>query len=61
MAGDHDIIKLSHTEEMFETVPQGNLSIIPGSKHYPQKEKPVMVNATILDFLSKRFTNINRF
>jgi len=61
MAGDHDIIKLSHTSEMYENVKQGYLSIIPGTRHYPQKEKANLVNATILDFLNKRFTPLTRF
>lgn len=61
MAGDHDIIKLSHTSEMFESVKYGNLSIIPGTKHYPQKERPQLVNMTIQDFLNKRFVALSRF
>lgn len=61
MAGDHDIIKLSHTNEMFENVKQGYLCIIPGARHYPQKEKPQLVNSTIMDFLSKRFLPVSRF
>ena len=61
IAGDHDIIKLSHTNEMFETVKQGYMSIIPGTKHYPQKENPALVNTIILDFLKQKFENIDRF
>ncbi|MBS1611693.1 MAG: alpha/beta hydrolase [Bacteroidetes bacterium] len=61
MAGDHDIIKLSHTSEMYENVKQGNLSIISGTKHYPQKEKPELVNAIILEFLNKKFIKLLRF
>lgn len=61
VTGDHDIIKQSHTSEMFESVQLGNLAVIPGTKHYPQKDKPGVVNAIILDFLSKKFVNIERF
>jgi pimeloyl-ACP methyl ester carboxylesterase len=61
IAGDHDIIKLSHTSEMFESVKQGYLSIIPGAKHYPQKEKALLFNTTCMDFLNKRFVAVNRF
>jgi pimeloyl-ACP methyl ester carboxylesterase len=61
MTGDHDIIKQTHTSEMFENVKQGNLCVIPGTKHYPQKEKSIIVNSIILDFLNKRFVNLSRF
>ncbi len=61
MTGDHDIIKQSHTSEMFESVKRGYLAVIPGTKHYPQKEKASVVNAIILDFLSKRFVKLDRY
>ena len=61
VTGDHDIIKLPHTTEMYEAVQWGNLAVIPGTKHYPQKEKANVVNAIITDFLSKRFVKLGRF
>lgn len=61
ITGDHDIIKQSHTSEMFESVRLGNMAVIPGTRHYPQKEKAGVVNTIILDFLSKKFVNIERF
>ncbi len=61
MTGDHDIIKQSHTSEMFESVQRGYLAVIPGTKHYPQKEKAGVVNSIIIDFLSKKFVNLARF
>lgn len=61
IAGDHDIIKLTHTDEMFENVKYGNLLIVPGTKHYPQKERPQLVNTAIQDFLNKRFVSLSRF
>jgi pimeloyl-ACP methyl ester carboxylesterase len=61
ITGDHDIIKQSHTSEMFESVRLGNMAVIPGTRHYPHKEKPGVVNSIILDFLSKKFVNIERF
>jgi len=61
MTGDHDIIKLSHSAEMFESIPQGYLSVIPGAKHYPQKDKPALFNSTILDFLNKKFVKLAHF
>jgi pimeloyl-ACP methyl ester carboxylesterase len=61
MAGDHDIIKLSHINEMYESAQQGYLAIIPGTRHYPQKEKPQVVNTLISDFLNKKFIHLSRF
>ena len=61
MTGDHDIIKQSHTSEMFESVQRGYLAVIPGTRHYPQKDKPGVVNSIILDFLSKKFVKLDRF
>ncbi len=57
----HDIIKQSHTSEMFESVQRGYLAVIPGTKHYPQKEKAGVVNTIITDFLSKKFVNLDRY
>jgi pimeloyl-ACP methyl ester carboxylesterase len=54
MAGDKDIIKLAHTQYMYESLPTGYMSIIPGTTHYCIKEKPQIVNATIRDFLKWR-------
>ena len=61
MTGDHDIIKMSHTSEMFENVKSGYLAVIPGARHYPQKDKPREVNSIIMDFLSKKFVKLSRF
>ncbi len=61
MAGDHDIIKINHTNDMYENVKQGYLCIIPGAKHYPHKEKANLFNVTVLDFLNKKFVKLERF
>lgn len=61
MTGDHDIIKQTHTSEMFESVQRGYLAVIPGTKHYPQKEKAGVVNSIIMDFLSKKFVKLERY
>ena len=46
---------------MFESVQRGYLAVIPGTKHYPQKEKAGVVNSIIMDFLSKRFVKLERY
>jgi pimeloyl-ACP methyl ester carboxylesterase len=61
MVGDHDLIKISHTEFMYENVPIGFLSVIAGATHYCIKEKPVVVNAVIRDFIQWPATKLKRF
>ena len=61
IAGDHDIIKIDHTNAMFENIPNAYMSIIPGTKHYPQKESSLLVNSIILDFINKKFAKLSRF
>lgn len=61
IAGDHDIIKIDHTNAMFENIPNSYMCIIPATKHYPQKESSLIVNSIILDFLNKKFARLGRF
>jgi hypothetical protein len=39
MAGDDDVAALSHTCSMYEAIPQGQLSIVPGTSHMLLKER----------------------
>ena len=52
MAGDDDVIKLSHTVALYENIPDSELAIVPGTSHTLTLEKPTLVNRLILDFLS---------
>lgn len=52
MAGDDDAIKLSHTAALYESIPDSELAIVPGTSHLLTLEKPALVNQLILDFLS---------
>ena len=61
IAGDHDIIKIDHTNAMFENIPNSYMCIVPGTKHYPQKESALQVNSIILDFINKKFAKLDRF
>ena len=51
MAGDDDVIKHEHTISLYETLPLGQLAIIPGTSHGVVKEKPALMIAIILQFL----------
>jgi pimeloyl-ACP methyl ester carboxylesterase len=52
MVGDDDVVKLSHTVELYEALPRGQLAVVPGASHMLPAEKPDLVNALILEFLA---------
>ena len=52
LVGDDDLIELSHTCAMYEALPAGQLSVIPGASHLVPIEKPTEVSHLICDFLS---------
>ncbi|CAB4539283.1 unannotated protein [freshwater metagenome] len=51
MAGDDDVIAHSHTVELFENIPLGQLAVIPGTSHQFIKEKPAIAQMFIKEFL----------
>ena len=60
MAGDDDVVKHSHSIELYELLPLGQLAIVPGTSHGLVKEKPAMVTSLIRDFLSDQSYPITR-
>jgi len=54
MAGDDDVATLSHTCSMYEAIPQGQLSIVPGSSHMLLKERTKECVRIIDHFLSAK-------
>ena len=51
LVGDDDVISHSHTVELFEALPLGQLAVIPGTSHILPKEKPGLFSAMIVHFL----------
>ena len=51
LAGDDDVVTHQHTIELFESLPLGQLAIIPGTSHGVVKEKPGLTQAMIAQFL----------
>jgi pimeloyl-ACP methyl ester carboxylesterase len=51
MAGDDDVIAHNHTIELFESIPLGQLAIIPGTSHQLIKEKPAIAQLLMREFL----------
>jgi pimeloyl-ACP methyl ester carboxylesterase len=51
MAGDHDLISVEETVEMFRDLPNGQLIIVPASNHATFNKRPELVNLAIREFL----------
>jgi pimeloyl-ACP methyl ester carboxylesterase len=52
MVGDDDAIELSHTCEMYESIPGAQLAVIPGTSHGLPLEKPAEVARLVDEFFS---------
>ena len=51
MAGEHDLIRRAHTDQLAKAIPGSRESIIAGASHAVPMEKPDVVDREILDFL----------
>lgn len=51
LVGDDDAIHLAHTVALYESLPQGQLAVVPGTSHLVPIEKPDLVNQLVVDFL----------
>jgi pimeloyl-ACP methyl ester carboxylesterase len=51
MAGEHDVVKREHTDQLANAIPNSHESIIDGATHSVPTEKPEIVNFQILSFL----------
>lgn len=51
MAGDHDMIPVSHTVEIWTSIPGAQLCIAPDASHFWLEEEPELANRVILGFL----------
>jgi pimeloyl-ACP methyl ester carboxylesterase len=49
---DDDLMTLNHAVEMFDALPNAELAVVPGTSHFLVQEKPDLVNAIVLDFLT---------
>jgi pimeloyl-ACP methyl ester carboxylesterase len=52
MFSDDDLMTLQHAVEMFEALPDAEFAVVPGTSHFLTQEKPHLVNAILLDFLT---------
>ena len=51
IAGDDDVIKIDHTNEIYEAIENSRLAIIPGASHLTDKDQPELLNKIIREFL----------
>jgi pimeloyl-ACP methyl ester carboxylesterase len=49
---DDDLVTLSHAVEMYQALPNAEMAVVPGTSHFLTQEKPHLVNALVLDFLT---------
>jgi pimeloyl-ACP methyl ester carboxylesterase len=52
MFADDDIMTLAHAVDLFEALPNAEFAVVPGTSHFLTQEKPHLVNALVLDFLT---------
>ncbi len=55
VAGDHDLIKVTHTVEIYENLPHAQLAIYPGATHNLMLESPQLFNNAVLRFFSRPY------
>lgn len=53
MFSDDDLVTPTHMVEMYEGLPNAELAVVPGTSHFLTQEKPELVNAIVLDFLTR--------
>jgi pimeloyl-ACP methyl ester carboxylesterase len=54
LVGDDDIATLAHTCSLYESLPAGQLGVIPAASHLVVFEKPELVNALVTEFLTSQ-------
>ncbi|MFL5913529.1 MAG: alpha/beta fold hydrolase [Gaiellaceae bacterium] len=52
MFSDDDLVTLNHAVDMYDALPDAELAVVPGTSHFLTQEKPHLVNAMVLDFLT---------
>ncbi len=52
MFSDDDLMTMAHAVETYDALPDAELAVVPGTSHLLTQEKPALVNAIVLDFLT---------
>ena len=51
ITSDDDIVRLEHTIELYRSIPNAQLAIVPGTSHMLVLEKPAVLTGLVLEFL----------
>jgi pimeloyl-ACP methyl ester carboxylesterase len=60
ISGDHDLIKLEHTVDIFNHLPNANLAVLPNATHGVPYDDPALFNAIVETFLKTEFRKRDR-
>jgi pimeloyl-ACP methyl ester carboxylesterase len=60
LAGDQDLIRIEHTVEIFNAIPNADLAIFANSTHAVPLDSPELFNATVERFLAEPFKKKDR-
>ena len=60
MSSDHDVIQLQHTVEIYESLPNANLAVLPNSTHAVPYDDPKLFDETVERFLQTPFKKKDR-
>jgi pimeloyl-ACP methyl ester carboxylesterase len=52
MYADDDLMTLAHAVALYDALPDAELAVVPGTSHFLTQEKPHLVNALLVDFLT---------
>jgi len=52
LVGDDDMIEPAHTQALYESLPNGQLAVVPGASHVVPYEKPALVAQLVAEFLA---------
>jgi len=55
MSGDRDVIRLEHSIEIFNNIPNSNFFVMPGATHFGAYEKPDLFNLVLMSFFTDPF------
>ena len=53
LAGDHDVIKLDHTQQIYQALPHAQMSVLPNTGHATFEQRAQWVNPLVLEFLAQ--------
>jgi pimeloyl-ACP methyl ester carboxylesterase len=53
MVGDDDEVRLEHAIQLYRSLPDAELAVVPGTSHGLLVEKPALCNLIITEFLTR--------